>query len=87
MALGLESPSPPIKVENWLRGQPITSFQPGKCTSLNFGQLGARRVWRCCPIWYSRKRNTEIAELRSLESQLVNALKQRTRREAIWTHG
>ncbi|WP_439366291.1 TlpA disulfide reductase family protein [Bradyrhizobium sp. DASA03005] len=29
MVLGLESPVPPIKVENWLRGQPLASFQPG----------------------------------------------------------
>ncbi|WP_271518666.1 TlpA disulfide reductase family protein [Bradyrhizobium sp. CCBAU 53380] len=29
MVLGLESPAPPIKVENWLRGQPLASFQPG----------------------------------------------------------
>ncbi|WP_349253674.1 TlpA disulfide reductase family protein [Bradyrhizobium sp. CB82] len=29
MVLGLESPAPPIKVENWLRGQPLSSFQPG----------------------------------------------------------
>ncbi|MCA1457297.1 TlpA family protein disulfide reductase [Bradyrhizobium sp. BRP22] len=36
MALGLESPAPPIKVENWLRGQPLTSFQPGKVYIVEF---------------------------------------------------
>ncbi|WP_439402843.1 redoxin domain-containing protein [Bradyrhizobium sp. DASA03068] len=36
MALGLESPAPPIKVENWLRGQPLTSFQPGKMYIVEF---------------------------------------------------
>ncbi|WP_439360566.1 TlpA disulfide reductase family protein [Bradyrhizobium sp. DASA03007] len=36
MALGLESPAPPIRVENWLRGQPLTSFQPGKVYIVEF---------------------------------------------------
>ncbi|WP_027571387.1 TlpA disulfide reductase family protein [Bradyrhizobium sp. WSM1743] len=36
MALGLESPAPPIKVENWLRGQSLTSFQPGKVYIVEF---------------------------------------------------
>lgn len=36
MTLGLESPAPPIKVENWLRGQPLTSFQPGKVYIVEF---------------------------------------------------
>ncbi len=36
MALGLESPAPPIKVENWLRGQPLTSFQLGKVYIVEF---------------------------------------------------
>jgi len=36
MALGLESPAPPIKVENWLRGQPLTSFQPGNVYIVEF---------------------------------------------------
>ncbi|MFK4719345.1 thiol-disulfide isomerase/thioredoxin [Bradyrhizobium niftali] len=36
MALGLESPAPPIKVEYWLRGQPVTSFQPGKVYIVEF---------------------------------------------------
>ncbi|MGY3611171.1 MULTISPECIES: TlpA disulfide reductase family protein [unclassified Bradyrhizobium] len=36
MVLGLESPAPPIKVENWLRGQPLTSFQPGKVYIVEF---------------------------------------------------
>ncbi|WP_225673074.1 TlpA disulfide reductase family protein [Bradyrhizobium hereditatis] len=34
--VGLESPAPPIKVENWLRGQPLTSFQPGKVYIVEF---------------------------------------------------
>ncbi|SCB55442.1 Thiol-disulfide isomerase or thioredoxin [Bradyrhizobium shewense] len=36
MALGLESPAPPITVENWLRGEPLTSFQPGKVYIVEF---------------------------------------------------
>ncbi|MCA1363387.1 TlpA family protein disulfide reductase [Bradyrhizobium sp. IC3069] len=36
MALGLDSPAPPIKVENWLRGQPLTSFQPGNVYIVEF---------------------------------------------------
>ncbi|WP_081369477.1 TlpA disulfide reductase family protein [Bradyrhizobium japonicum] len=36
MALGLESPAPPIKVENWRRGQPLASFQPGKVYIVEF---------------------------------------------------
>ncbi|OCK54159.1 alkyl hydroperoxide reductase [Bradyrhizobium sp. LMTR 3] len=34
--VGLESPAPPIKVDNWLRGQPLTSFQPGKVYIVEF---------------------------------------------------
>ncbi|OCK54152.1 alkyl hydroperoxide reductase [Bradyrhizobium sp. LMTR 3] len=34
--LRMESPAPPIKVENWLRGQPLTSFQPGKVYIVEF---------------------------------------------------
>ncbi|WP_156795804.1 TlpA disulfide reductase family protein [Bradyrhizobium icense] len=36
MVLRMESPAPPIKVENWLRGQPLTSFQPGKVYIVEF---------------------------------------------------
>ncbi|WP_225133387.1 MULTISPECIES: TlpA disulfide reductase family protein [Bradyrhizobium] len=36
MVLGLESPAPPIKVENWLRGEPLSSFQPGKVYIVEF---------------------------------------------------
>ncbi|MCA6115105.1 redoxin family protein [Bradyrhizobium sp. WSM 1738] len=36
MVLRMESPAPPIKVENWLRGQPLTSFQPGKVYVVEF---------------------------------------------------
>ncbi|WP_407121622.1 TlpA disulfide reductase family protein [Bradyrhizobium sp. STM 3561] len=36
MVLGLESPAPPITVENWLRGEPLTSFQPGKVYIVEF---------------------------------------------------
>ncbi|WP_346283249.1 TlpA disulfide reductase family protein [Bradyrhizobium sp. BRP22] len=36
MVLGLESPAPPIKVESWLRGQPLTNFQPGKVYIVEF---------------------------------------------------
>ncbi|MDE5458890.1 redoxin domain-containing protein [Bradyrhizobium sp. CSA112] len=36
MMLRMESPAPPIKVKNWLRGQPLTSFQPGKVYIVEF---------------------------------------------------
>ncbi|WP_439360254.1 TlpA disulfide reductase family protein [Bradyrhizobium sp. DASA03007] len=36
MVLRMESPAPPIKVENWLRGEPLTSFQPGKMYIVEF---------------------------------------------------
>ncbi|WP_271672988.1 TlpA disulfide reductase family protein [Bradyrhizobium sp. CCBAU 51627] len=36
MVLRMESPAPPIKVENWLRGEPLTSFQPGKVYIVEF---------------------------------------------------
>ncbi|WP_271587306.1 TlpA disulfide reductase family protein [Bradyrhizobium sp. CCBAU 53415] len=36
MLLGLESPAPPIKVENWLRGQPLASLQPGTVYVVEF---------------------------------------------------
>ncbi|WP_426441034.1 UbiA family prenyltransferase [Bradyrhizobium genosp. P] len=32
----IESFAPPIKVESWLRGQPLTSFQPGKVYIVQF---------------------------------------------------
>jgi len=44
MVLRMEPPAPPIKVENWLRGEPLTSFQPGKVYIVEFGQLGAGHV-------------------------------------------
>jgi len=36
MVLCMESPAPPIKVENWLRGEPLTSFRPGKVYIVEF---------------------------------------------------
>ncbi|MGY4626812.1 TlpA disulfide reductase family protein [Bradyrhizobium sp. USDA 4486] len=36
MVLHMDSPAPPIKVENWLRGEPLTSFQPGKVYVVEF---------------------------------------------------
>ncbi|MCK1621754.1 TlpA family protein disulfide reductase [Bradyrhizobium sp. 160] len=36
MLLGLGSPAPAIKVENWLRGQPVTSFQRGRVYIVEF---------------------------------------------------
>ena len=36
MVVGLESPAPPIKVENWLRGQSLASFQPGRVYIVEF---------------------------------------------------
>ncbi|MER9078558.1 TlpA disulfide reductase family protein [Mesorhizobium sp. M0895] len=36
MVLQMESPAPSIKVENWLRGEPLTSFQPGKVYIVEF---------------------------------------------------
>jgi hypothetical protein len=32
VVLQMESPAPSIRVENWLHGEPLTSFEPGKCT-------------------------------------------------------
>ncbi|TIO67752.1 TlpA disulfide reductase family protein [Mesorhizobium sp.] len=36
MVLRMESPAPSIKVENWLRGEPVTNFQPGKVYIVEF---------------------------------------------------
>ncbi|MET4038181.1 MULTISPECIES: TlpA disulfide reductase family protein [unclassified Bradyrhizobium] len=36
MVLCTESPAPLLKVENWLRGEPLTSFQPGKVYIVEF---------------------------------------------------
>ncbi|MBT1516377.1 TlpA family protein disulfide reductase [Bradyrhizobium sp. SRL28] len=36
MVLRMESPAPPIKVENWLRGQPLTNLQSGKVYIVEF---------------------------------------------------
>ena len=34
--LRMESPAPPIKVENWLRGKPLTNFRSGKVYLVEF---------------------------------------------------
>ncbi|WP_353816946.1 TlpA disulfide reductase family protein [Mesorhizobium sp.] len=36
MELRMGSPAPPIKVENWLRGEPLTNFQTGKVYLVEF---------------------------------------------------
>ncbi|MES0138984.1 TlpA family protein disulfide reductase [Mesorhizobium sp. M0016] len=36
MVLQMESPAPSIKVEYWLRGEPLTNFQPGKVYIVEF---------------------------------------------------
>ncbi|WP_157088228.1 TlpA disulfide reductase family protein [Bradyrhizobium jicamae] len=36
MVLRIGSEAPPIKVESWLRGQPLTNFQPGKVYIVEF---------------------------------------------------
>ncbi|TIU41856.1 MAG: TlpA family protein disulfide reductase, partial [Mesorhizobium sp.] len=36
MVLRMKSSAPPIKVENWLRGQPLTSFQRGNVYVVEF---------------------------------------------------
>lgn len=36
VVLQMESPAPSIKVENWLRGEPLTSFEPGKVCIVEF---------------------------------------------------
>ncbi|MER8969575.1 redoxin family protein [Mesorhizobium sp. M0808] len=36
MVLRMESPAPSIKVENWLRGEPLTNFEPGKVYIVEF---------------------------------------------------
>ncbi|WP_348529124.1 TlpA disulfide reductase family protein [Mesorhizobium sp. LSHC424B00] len=36
MVLRMDSPAPSIKVENWLRGEPLTNFQPGKVYIVEF---------------------------------------------------
>ncbi|ESX11682.1 TlpA disulfide reductase family protein [Mesorhizobium sp. LSJC264A00] len=41
MVLQMDSPAPPIQLENWLRGEPLTNFQPAKLYVVEFGQLGA----------------------------------------------
>ncbi|TIY08439.1 MAG: TlpA family protein disulfide reductase, partial [Mesorhizobium sp.] len=34
--LRMESPAPPIKVDDWLRGEPLANFQPGKVYLVEF---------------------------------------------------
>lgn len=36
MVLQIESPAPSIKVETWLRGDPLTTFQPGRVYIVEF---------------------------------------------------
>ncbi|CDX53521.1 Redoxin domain-containing protein [Mesorhizobium plurifarium] len=36
MALQMDSPAPPIKVETWVRGEPLASFLPGKVYVVEF---------------------------------------------------
>ncbi|MER8511117.1 TlpA family protein disulfide reductase [Mesorhizobium sp. M0894] len=36
MVLRIESPAPPIEVDDWLRGEPLTNFQPGKVYLVEF---------------------------------------------------
>ncbi|MGX5806398.1 TlpA disulfide reductase family protein, partial [Bradyrhizobium sp. Arg314] len=36
MVLHMESPAPAIKVESWLRGEPLAAFQPGKVYIVEF---------------------------------------------------
>lgn len=36
MALQIDSPAPSIKVETWLRGEPLTTFRPGKVYVVEF---------------------------------------------------
>ncbi|ESX42586.1 hypothetical protein X762_29580 [Mesorhizobium sp. LSHC426A00] len=39
MTLQMESPASSIQVEDWLRGEPLTNFQPGKVYIVDFGNL------------------------------------------------
>ncbi|WP_432284939.1 TlpA disulfide reductase family protein [Aminobacter sp. BA135] len=41
MVLQMESPGPSIKVETWLRGEPIEHFQPGKIYVVEFWVTGS----------------------------------------------
>ncbi|MGX9121061.1 TlpA disulfide reductase family protein, partial [Mesorhizobium sp. BHbsci] len=36
MVLRMDSPAPAIKVQSWLRGEPLTAFQPGKLYIVEF---------------------------------------------------
>nr|WP_276315597.1 TlpA disulfide reductase family protein [Mesorhizobium jarvisii] len=36
VVLQIDSPAPSIKVENWLRGEPLTTFEPGKVYIIEF---------------------------------------------------
>ncbi|MGX9126420.1 TlpA disulfide reductase family protein [Mesorhizobium sp. BHscii] len=36
VVLGMNSPAPAIKVQSWLRGEPLTAFQPGKLYIVEF---------------------------------------------------
>ncbi|RWA97935.1 MAG: TlpA family protein disulfide reductase [Mesorhizobium sp.] len=40
MVLRMESPAPPIKVDDWLRGEPLTNFQSGKVYLVEFWATG-----------------------------------------------
>ncbi|MEY9981773.1 thiol-disulfide isomerase/thioredoxin [Bradyrhizobium yuanmingense] len=87
MVLGLESPAPPIKVENWLRGEPLSSFQPGKVYIVEFWATWCGPCVAAVPELVQLQEKYKKAALRSSDSRLLNALKQRTRPETSWTPG
>lgn len=56
MTLQMESPAPSIQVENWLRGEPLTNFQPGKVYIVEFWA-----TW-CAPCVTAMPRLVQLQE-------------------------
>lgn len=48
--LQMNSLAPALEVRDWVRGEPLASFQPGRVYILEFVQPGVDLVWgRCSP--------------------------------------